>query len=73
MDFHFLRAHNRPTAFGFDTAHRGVSPWPGIAHAIAVGDLVEAVLGDHGTDLYRFKEDVEAGVAGHGFNLLSNV
>src|ERR1700738_326942 len=65
MDFYFLRAHDRPTAFGFYAAHGGVSPRPGVAHPIAVGDLVEAVLGDHGTDLYRFKEDVEAGVTSH--------
>jgi hypothetical protein len=43
-----------------------------MAHPIAVRDLVEPVLGDHGTDPDRLEKDVEARIAGHGFNLLSN-
>src|SRR6267142_1566119 len=66
MDFHLLCAYDRPTAFGLHAAHRGVSPRPGVAHPVAVGDLVETVLGHHGTDSHGLKEDVEARVASHG-------
>src|ERR1700704_5058260 len=65
MDLHFLRADDRPTAFGFHAAHCGVGLRPGVTHSIAVRDLVEAVLGDYGTDLDGFKQNVEAGITGH--------
>src|SRR5258705_2837951 len=68
MDCDFLGAHHPPAALGFYAAHTGVSPRPGIPHPIAVGHLVEAILGDHGTDFHRFKEDVEARVTGHVSN-----
>src|ERR1700681_4019029 len=65
MDLHFLRADDRPTAFCFHAAHGGVGLRSGVTHPIAVRDLVEAVLGDYGTDLDGFKQNVEAGITGH--------
>ena len=65
VDLGLLGAHHRPTAFGFRRPHLGVRRHVAIAHAAALGDLEEAVLGDDRADRDGFEEDVEAGVATH--------
>src|ERR1022692_4965107 len=71
MNFDLFGAHHRPTAFGLDATHGGVTAGPRISHAIAMRHLIEAVLGDHGTDLDRLEENVVAGIAWHGEWILS--
>ena len=69
VELDLLGAHHRPAAFGLDPAHPGERGGVAVAHAVAVGDLVETVLRGHRPDGDRFEEDVVAGVtsgiAGH--------
>ena len=65
MDLDFLGADHRPAALGLDAAHgrerRGIV----VAHAVAMGHLVEAVLGGDRADLDRLEQDVVARIARH--------
>jgi hypothetical protein len=51
-----------PPSLGLDAAHGGVSLGTHVAHAVAMGDLIEAVFGSHRADANGFKEDLMAGV-----------
>ena len=62
-----LGTHDSPSALGLHASHGGVGARQQVAHAAAVRHLEEAVAGRHGADLDRLEEDIEAGIAGHGF------
>ena len=57
-----LGAHHRPAALRLHSAHPGERGRVAVAHAVAVRDLVEAVLRGHRTDVDRLEEDVVTGV-----------
>ena len=65
VDFHFLRRHNGPAALRLDAPHGGQGLRIKVAHAVAVRNLVETVLGHYGPDGNGLKENVIAGVARH--------
>ena len=58
VDLDLLGADHRPATLGLDLAHGRLGARVAVAHAIAVGHLVEAVLGRERPDLDRFEEDV---------------
>ncbi len=66
MDFDFLGRDDRPAAFRLDPAHGGECARMGVAHAVAVWHLVEAVARRLGADLDGLEQNVVAGIAGHG-------
>ena len=70
VDGAILGADDPPTALGLDFSHGGMRSGQHIAHAVAVGNLVESVFGDFGPDLYGFKQNVEIWIAGHGIPLI---
>ncbi len=65
MDLAFLRADHGPAALCFHFAHGRMRLGHRIPHAVAVRDLVEAILRRHRTDANGFEENVVAGRA-HG-------
>ena len=62
---HVLGADHAPAAFGLDLAHRGRRPRRPVAGAVAVGDLVEAVLCGHRADAHRLEQHVVARIPCH--------
>ncbi|MOA06526.1 hypothetical protein D3C78_1261650 [compost metagenome] len=65
VDFHFFGADHAPATLGFYPAQFGEPARLGPAHAVAVGNLEEAVLGDDRADALRLEEDVVTGITGH--------
>ena len=61
---HFSADHG-PAALGFHAAHGGKRRRIAPAHAVAVGNLIEAVARRNGSDFHGFKQDIVAGVSGH--------
>ncbi len=70
MDGIVLGVHHRPPPFGLHPSHRGQGARAHIAHAGAMGHLIEPVARRHRPDFDRFKQDVVTGISGHGFNRL---
>jgi len=70
VDLAFLGGHHRPAALRLHFAHGRVGQRHGVAHAVAVGHLEEAVLRGDRADLYRGEQDVVAGVAHGGLGLV---
>ena len=65
MNFGHFRADHGPAAFGLHAAHGGEGGRIAPAHAVAMGNLIEAVARRHGADFHGFKQDIVAGVSGH--------
>ena len=65
VDLHLLRADNRPAALGLDAAHLSHAGGIGVTHAVAMRDLVEAVLRGQWADLHRLEENIVTHIAGH--------
>ena len=65
MDLDFFGTDYSPAAFRLDTAHGRQTFGMQMAHAVAVGHLVKAVLSGDRADFHGFKENVIAGIAGH--------
>ena len=63
VDLDLLGAHHRPAALRLDPPHPGERGRVPVPHAVAVRDLVEAVLRGHRADRDRLEEHVVAGVS----------
>ena len=58
MDFHLFRADHSPSTFGLDSTHRRQRVGAHIAHAVAMWNLIKAILRGYRPNLYRFKKNV---------------
>ena len=65
VDLAFLGADRAPAAFGLDAAQRRLRAGVAVAHAGAMGHLVEAVFGRHRPDGNRLEENIVTRVARH--------
>ena len=65
VDLHHLGADHGPAALRLHAAHGGEGRGIAVAHAVAMGHLVEAVARHMGADADGFEENVVAGIAGH--------
>jgi hypothetical protein len=65
MDLAFLGADHGPAALGLHAAHGRQRQRHVVAHAVAMGHLVEAVAGGDGADLDRLEQDIVTRIARH--------
>ena len=65
MNLGHFGADHGPAAFGLHAAHGGKGGGIAPAHAVAMGNLIEAVARRNGADFHGFKQDIVAGVSGH--------
>jgi hypothetical protein len=65
MNLSHFGADHGPAAFGFHGAHGSEGGRVAPAHAIAMGNLIEAISRHDGAYANRLKQNVVAGVSGH--------
>ena len=65
MNIYLFAGDNRPAALCLDPPHGRHTGGKRPPHAVAMGGLIEPVLGGDRPDLYGLEQNVIAGITGH--------